>query len=73
MKKYNVLVEIIIDDERIIDLYPDFEIYFDSVEEFMQQIYSNMETEDPKSLDKLGYSVVVKEDATVLPITFSQN
>jgi hypothetical protein len=73
MKKYNLLVEIRIDSERIQDLYPDFEIYFDSVEDFMDNLYSQMETVDPNSLDTLGYSVKVKEDATILPITFSKN
>lgn len=72
MKKYNLLVEIKIDDQRIQDLYPDFEIYFDSLEEFLQTIYTQMESDDG-SLDTLGYSVVVKENATVLPITFSEN
>jgi len=73
MKRYNVLVEINIDDERIHDLYPDFEIYFNSIEEFMDVIYQQMETDDPQSLNRLGYSVKVKENATVLPITFSEN
>lgn len=72
MKKYNLLVEIKIDEENIKDLYPDYEIYFDSLEEFLQTIYMQMETEDG-ALDRLGYSVVVKENATVLPITFSEN
>jgi hypothetical protein len=72
MKKYNLLVEIKVDEENIKDLYPDYEIYFDSLEEFLQTIYMQMETEDG-ALDTLGYSVVVKENATVLPITFSEN
>tara|TARA_R110002153_G_scaffold45847_2_gene129193 strand:- start:1493 stop:1711 length:219 start_codon:yes stop_codon:yes gene_type:complete len=72
MKKYNLLVEIKIDEERIEDLYPDYEIYFESLEEFLQTIYSQIETEDG-ALNTLGYSVVVKENATILPITFSEN
>lgn len=73
MKKYNLLVEIKIDDERIEDLYPDFEIYFDSIKDFMDNLYAEMETADPKSLDRLGYSVKVKQNAAILPITFSQS
>jgi hypothetical protein len=73
MRKFHVAVEITIDDERIQDLYPNFDIYYDNVEDFIEHIYDSMETDDPKSLDKLGYRVRVDEHLTMLPITYNAN
>jgi len=73
MRKFHIAVEITIDDERIQDLYPNFEIYYDNVEDFIEHIYDSMETDDPNSLDTLGYRVQVQENLTMLPITYNAN
>ena len=73
MRKFHIAVEITIDDERIKDLYPNFEIYYDNVEDFIELIYDSMETDDPNSLDTLGYKVKVQENLTMLPITYNAN
>ena len=73
MRKFHVVVEITIDDEQIKELYPDFDLYYDDVEHFIESIYSSMETDTEDSLETLGYRVIVQENLTLLPITYNAN
>tara|TARA_R110002020_G_scaffold29571_11_gene93240 strand:- start:1853 stop:2074 length:222 start_codon:yes stop_codon:yes gene_type:complete len=73
MKKFHVVVEITIDDESLPQLYPDYEIYFDNVEQFIDNIYDSLETDSEDSLYTLGYKVEVQENLTLLPITYNAN
>lgn len=73
MRKFHIAVEITIDDENIADLYPNYELFYDNVEDFIHHIYDSMETDDPDSLEKLGYKVKVQENLTMMPITYNAN
>lgn len=68
MKIKLVTVEIKIDDELIESLYPHYKDEFDDIEDFTDQVYNSITTEDPESLKHLGYSVKI-----VKPMLYSLN
>ena len=72
MRKINLTVQIKIDEDKVKELYPDFDILFENIEEFIEAIYNNITTE-PGSLEELGYSVQIKEDSHILPLSYSLN
>ena len=73
MRKFHVVVEITIDDEQIKELYPDFDLYYDDMEHFIESIYSSMETDTEDSLETLGYRVIVQENLTLYVIGNNAN
>tara|TARA_B100001094_G_C18153175_1_gene784887 strand:+ start:331 stop:552 length:222 start_codon:yes stop_codon:yes gene_type:complete len=73
MRKFHVVVEITIDEDNLPEVYPDYDIYFADIEEFIDTIYNSLETTDEDSLETLGYRVKVQEDLNLLPITYNAN
>lgn len=72
MRVINLTVQINIDEDKVRELYPDFEILFENIEEFLEAVYNNITTE-PETLEELGYSVQIKEDTHILPLSYSLN
>lgn len=76
MKTIKVLVEITVDDENIVDLYPNYKFNWDDVEQFIENRVEELETpmeenEQPVDyLKKYGYSIRVlsREEAKLLDI-----
>ena len=68
-----IVVEIKI-DEKVADLYPDYNIFFDDIADFTNHVISNIETEKRDTYEDLGYSIRVMEahDFDHL-VTFSKN
>jgi hypothetical protein len=73
MKTITAVIEIKVDDENIQNLYPNFYEHFANVEDFIQAIYESVQSESDNSLHELGYSVKIIPNATLLPITYSNN
>jgi hypothetical protein len=73
MRKFHVVVEITVDEENLPEVYPDYDIHFTDIEEFIDTIYNSIETTDEDSLETLGYRVKVQEDLNLLPITYNAN
>lgn len=69
----HIIVEINI-DEKVAELYPDYNIFFDDITDFTNHIISNIETEEHDTYGDVGYSVRVMEahDFDHL-VTFSKN
>jgi len=69
----HIIVEIQIDD-KVAELYPDYDIFFEDINDFTNYVISNIETEQTDTYGDLGYSVRVMEahDFDHL-ITFSKN
>ena len=67
MKTLNLNVEIKIDEDRIRDLYPDFDILYDSIDDFLEHVRDSIETDSADTLDYLGYSVLIKDELDTSP------
>jgi len=64
MKVIIVHLEIKIDDENIHKLYPEFDNRFKSVNDFIESLYDAITTDEPDALEKLGYSVTIRQNST---------
>lgn len=74
MRNQKVIVEIIIDEDNIRDLYPDFDYLYDDIDDFLNHVLDSIETDAEDSLKELGYSVKIMESINFDHlITFSKN
>lgn len=74
MRNRKVIVEIIIDEDNIRDLYPDFDYLYDDVDDFLDHIFDSIETDSEDTLKELGYSVKIMDSISLDHlITFSKN
>lgn len=74
MRNHKVIVEIIIDEDNIRDLYPDFDFLYKDVDDFLEHIFDSIETDAEDSIKELGYSVKIMESLNFDHlITFSKN
>jgi hypothetical protein len=72
MKIINLIVEIKIDD-NVKDKYFDYELKYKSIEDFIEEVFQEIETSDDSYQEK-GYSVNIKGDlASTHFVTFSKN
>ena len=72
MKIVNLIVEIKIDD-NIREKYFDFDLKFKTIEDFIEEVFQEIETEDD-SLQKKGFSINIKGDLSSTHfVTFSKN
>jgi hypothetical protein len=74
MRNKKVIVEIIIDEDNIRDLYPDFDYLYDDTDDFLNHVFDSIETDSEDTLKELGYSVKIMESSSFDHlITFSKN
>jgi len=72
MQKIHLTIQITLDEDKIRENYPDFDILFNSIEEFEEAIYNNITTED-STLEELGYSVEILKDSYIMKLDISLN
>ena len=72
MKIVNLIVEIKIDD-NVKDKYFDYDLKFQNIEDFIEEVFQEIETED-NSFQENGYSINIRGDlSSTHLVTFSKN
>ena len=70
MKVINLTVQIKIDEDKLREAYPDFNEDFGTVDDFISAIENSIQTEEPDTLEDLGYEVLIVNEGVLLPLIY---